>query len=374
MIAYRERKTYTMQTLITFVKNDKKLLLFGFTILICMITGCTSQRHAVPISRTGFAFDTVITITIYDSKKEETLDHCLMLCDKYESLFSATQEGSEIWNINHANGQAVPVSYDTAVLIQAALYYCAQSHGMLDLTLRAISEEWNISEQMEQASIVSDYKYYIPSQQKLTQLLKHVDYQNVQITDANGTEIKYTTPISDTIDYFVMLKDSQSTIDLGFIAKGYIADQLKSYLLSEGIKSGIISLGGNVLLIGSKPDDSPFHVGIQKPFGAVNEVITTLQESDSSVVSSGCYERYFIIDDKGKNKTIYHHIFDATTGYPVQNDLLGVTILSHSSLEGDALSTYCYILGLEKGLEYIRSLENVEAIFITKDYEIISSY
>ncbi len=362
-----------MKTLITSVKNYKKFLLFGFAILICIITGCSSQRYAVPISRTGFAFDTVVTITIYDSQKEETLDHCLMLCEKYESLFSATQKGSEIWNINHANGQAVPVSYDTAVLIQSALYYCAQSHGMLDLTLRAISEEWNISGQMKQASAVADYKYYIPSQQKLTQLLKHVNYQNVQIIDANGTEIEYTTTLSDNADYFVILKDCQSTIDLGFIAKGYIADQLKSYLLSEGVKNGIISLGGNVLLIGSKPDGTPFHVGIQKPFGAVNEVITTLQKSDCSVVSSGCYERYFITDNSGKDKTIYHHIFDTATGYPVQNDLLGVTILSNSSLEGDALSTYCYILGVEKGLEYIRSLENVEAIFITKDYEIISS-
>lgn len=362
-----------MKTFITSVKNYKKLLLLNFTILICTITGCSNQRYTVPISRTGFAFDTVVTITIYDSQKEETLNHCLKLCEKYESLFSATLEGSEIWNINHANGQSVPVSYDTAVLIQSALYYCAQSHGMLDLTLRTVSEEWNISEQMEQASTVTDYKYCIPSQQKLTQLLKHVNYQNVQITDDSGTEIRYTTSLSDTVNYFITLKDSQSTIDLGFIAKGYIADQLKSYLLSEGIKNGIISLGGNVLLIGSKPDGTPFHVGIQKPFGAANEIITTLQKSDCSVVSSGCYERYFTVDDNAKDKTIYHHIFDTTTGCPVQNDLLSVTILSHSSLEGDALSTYCYILGLEQGLEYIRSLENVDAIFITKDYKVISS-
>jgi len=356
-------------------KKRRTYVLFGFILLIFLfIQSCASHQYAAPISRTGFAFDTVVTITIYDSQKKETLDECLMLCEKYESLFSATQEGSEIWNINHANGQAVSVSYDTAVLIQAALYYCAQSHGMLDLTLHPISEEWNISGQMEQASILPDYKYYIPSQQTLSQLLEHVAYQNVQLIDANGTEIGNNTTLSDNTDYYVLLKDSQSTIDLGFIAKGYIADQLKSYLLSECVKNAIISLGGNVLLIGSKPDNTPFHVGIQKPFGAANEVITTLQKSDSSVVSSGCYERYFIIDDDKKAKTIYHHIFDPTTGYPVQNDLLGVTILSHSSMEGDALSTYCYILGLEKGLEYIRSLENVEAIFITKNYEIISSY
>ncbi len=361
-----------MKTLILSIKNNRKYLLFSFILsIIIIINGCANRQYTTPISRTGFAFDTIVTITIYDSQKEKVLDHCLMLCEKYESLFSTTQEGSDVWNINHANGQAVPVSYDTAVLIQAALYYCAQSHGMLDLTFRAVSQEWNISEQMKEASVVADYNYYIPSQQKLSQLLEHVNYENVQLVDDKGTEIEYNTTLSNNINYFVTLNDNQSAIDLGFIAKGYIADQLKSYLLSEGVKSGIISLGGNVLLIGSKPDGTPFHVGIQKPFGAVNEIITTLEKNDSSVVSSGCYERYFMID---KNKTIYHHIFDTTTGYPVQNDLLGVTILSRSSLEGDALSTYCYILGLEKGLEYIRSLENVDAIFITKDYEIISSY
>ena len=157
-----------------------------------------------------------------------------------------------------------------------------------------------------------------------------------------------------------------------FRSKGFIADHLKAYLLSEGIDSGIISLGGNILLIGSKPDGSSYHIGIQKPFAGGNEVITTIQNCDGSVVSSGCYERYFLLDEK--NEIIYHHIFDTKTGYPVQNDLLGVTILSDSSLQGDALSTYCYMLGLDEGLAYVRSLDNLEAIFITKDFEVVTSY
>ncbi len=352
-----------------------QLLLTGFSLLIAAIlTGCSQNRSQTPVSRTGFAFDTVITITIYDGQKSDALDHCLALCEKYESLFSTTLEGSEVWNINHAGGNRTAVSYDTASLIQSALYYCDQSQGMLDLTLRPIIEEWDISGQMKQAGALADYEYYIPSDQTLAGLLEHVNYQNVLLTDTFGNEIEYTDTLSDEKNYFVTLKDAQSTIDLGFIAKGYIADCLKSYLLSEGIENGIISLGGNVLLIGSKPDGSDFNVGIQKPFGAANEVITTIQENDISVVSSGCYERYFMTGQTEKDRMIYHHIFDAATGHPVQNDLLGVTILSDSSMEGDALSTYCYLLGLEKGLEYIRSLENVEALFITKDYEIITSY
>lgn len=347
---------------------------FTFLIFIIILTGCSDKPSTTPVSQTGFAFDTVVRITIYDDSKAYVLDHCFTLCEQYESLFSATLEGSEIWNINHSGGKKTAVSYDTALLIQSALYYCDQSHGVLDLTLRPIAEEWNISEQMKMAADAIDYEYYVPSEQTLSELLTHVDYKNVLLTDEKGTEIKHTDALSKDANYFVTLTDNQSAIDLGFIAKGYIADGLKAYLLSEGIENGIISLGGNILLIGSKPDDSPFNVGIQKPFGAANEVITTIQESDNSAVSSGCYERYFITDNYEKDGTIYHHIFDTTTGCPVQNDLLGVTIISNSSMEGDALSTYCYLLGLEKGMEYVRSLANAEAIFITKDYEIITSY
>lgn len=352
------------------------ILMLGFTLVISsiIITGCAGMSAKKPVSQTGFAFDTVITITIYDNHKSDVLGQCFALCEYYESLFSATLEDSEIWKINHAGGKKTAVSYDTASLIQSALYYCGQSHGILDLTLRPVAEEWDISGQMKQADAHADYEYYIPSKQTLTELLSHVDYKNVILTDESGNEIGYQDTLSENNSYFVTLKDAQSAIDLGFIAKGYIADCLKTYLLSEGVENGIISLGGNVLLIGAKPDGSLFTVGIQKPFGAVNEVLTTIRKSDTSVVSSGCYERYFIVGQVEKDRTIYHHIFDAATGYPVQNDLLGVTIFSDSSMEGDALSTYCYLLGLEKGLEYIRSLDNVDALFVTKDYEIITSY
>lgn len=342
-------------------------------LLTTVLSGCSGKNSQTPVSRTGFAFDTVVTITIYDAGKADVLDECLALCERYESLFSATLEGSEVWAVNHAGKEGTAVSYETASLIQSALYYCDLSQGVLDLTLRPVAEEWDIAGQMKQADALADHDYYIPSEQTLSALLEHVDYRNVIITDADGTAIGYQDVLSKDGSYFVTLTDTQSAIDLGFIAKGYIADCLRAYLLSEGIEDGIISLGGNVLLMGSKPDGSPFNVGIQKPFGAANEIITTIQERDTSVVSSGCYERYFMNDETEKDRTIYHHIFDATTGYPVQNDLLGVTILSESSMEGDALSTYCYLLGLEKGLEYVRSLENVDALFVTKDYEVISS-
>ena len=148
-------------------------------------------------------------------------------------------------------------------------------------------------------------------------------------------------------------------IDLGFIAKGYIADKMKEYLLSNGVESALINLGGNVLTIGNKPDGSPYILGIQEPFSNGQSSIPNVSIRDKSLVTSGVYERYFYEKD-----TLYHHILDTKTGYPIDNDLLGVTILSESSMEGDAYSTICLCLGLEDGMKLIEKTEGLEALLI----------
>ena len=144
-----------------------------------------------------------------------------------------------------------------------------------------------------------------------------------------------------------------------------MADQLKEYLMSEGVESGLINLGGNMLAIGTKPDGSSFNIGIQKPFDKQGSAITSVKTNNSSVVSSGVYERYFEIDNN-----IYHHILNTETGVPYDNGLLSVTILSPKSVDGDALSTACFALGLEEGMKLINSLEDTDAIFITDDYKL----
>lgn len=356
-----------------FVKNVRffvSVLIPAVCSALC-VGSCAGVSNTNPVSGTGFAFDTIISITIYDNNKSDVLDACFDLCETYESLFSATREDSEVWKINHSDASPVPVSFETASLIQSALLWCEKSNGALDLTMLPIAEEWRVSEQMTRMSENSDYEYYIPDASRLNALLEHVNYKNVVISDENGNVTAYDEELSDEHSYRVQLLDAEAAIDLGFIAKGYIADKLKEFMLSQGIESGVISLGGNVLLIGEKPDHSPFNIGIQKPFGNAGEVITTVQKTDTSVVSSGCYERYFSDSADGR---IYHHIFDTTTGEPVWNGLYGVTVICDSSLQGDALSTYCYILGLDEGLKFIRSLEGVEGVFVTENYEVICSY
>ena len=317
--------------------SKKNLILISVFLFLAaaLFSGCTMKKSG-PISRTGFYFDTVISIAIYDSEDETILDGCMKMASHYDQLFSAQKEGSDIWNVNHAKGKPVTVDSDTADLLQKALYYARLSGGRFDPTLGGVSSLWNFNGQTPGP---------VPAASDISSALTHVGYQNIELSGNTVT-----------------LKDPDTQIDLGAIAKGYIADQMKSYLQKQGVKSAIINLGGNVLLVGSKPDHESFTVGIQKPFADNSTYITTVSASDLSIVSSGTYERYFEQDGKK-----YHHILDPSTGYPVENHLLGVTILSKRSVDGDGLSTTCFVLGLDEGMKLIESLPDTEAVFITDD-------
>ncbi len=312
------------------------LLLLSLT----LCSGCT-QKPQEPISKTGFYFDTVITLTLYDSQQEELLEDCFALADKYEKMLSATIDSSDVSNINQAKGQPVTVNPETLELLQKGLAYGTLSEGRFDVTIGNLSSLWNFTEN----------DGVIPDDTEIKTAVSTVDYRNVEIS---GNQVS--------------LRNPESAIDLGGIAKGYIADKMKEYLLEQGVTSGIINLGGNVLVIGVKTDNTPFTIGIQTPFDSEGSSIATVKIKDMTVVSSGVYERYFTIDDK-----LYHHILDTSTGYPYDNGLLSVSIICRNSVDGDGLSTTCFSLGLEKGMELVESLENTEAIFITSDYEIHTS-
>lgn len=336
-------------------KNNRKNILTAALILpLCLtllLNGCTKAQ--TPISRTGFYFDTIIQITVYEKKEEPLLEDCLELAGYYEQLLSPTLEGSDIWNINHSDGEPVVVSDETLLLLQTALSYCEITNGRIDPTMETVSRLWDFHTQdtpaTQESSALSEDSpstNRIPSEKDLAAAISHVDYHNISIKDNTVT-----------------LSDPEAAISLGFIAKGFIADKMKEYLISQQVQSAIINLGGNLLAVGSKPDSAPFQFGIQKPFDNQGAPIDVLSVSDKSVVSSGIYERYFYQDD-----TLYHHILNPANGYPVQNNLLSVTILSDSSTIGDALSTSCFVLGLEEGMALIESLEEVEAVFITEDF------
>lgn len=309
-----------------------------------VLSGCSlSPASSATVSKNGFFLDTVVSLTLYGTKEEAPLDECFSLLENFESLLSRTKEGSDIWNINHSGGNPVTVSEETAQLLQIALHYCELSDGAFDITVAPLLDLWNF--QPEQ------HKGTVPDPEEIREALSHINYKNIQL---NGTT--------------VTLLDPKAAIDLGGIAKGYIADCIRDLLVSKGYHSALINLGGNVLTVGTKPDGTAFRVGIRKPFSESGEQIAIVACEDRSVVTSGTYERYFEQDGKR-----YHHILNPADGYPVENGLASVTILSPDSIDADALSTACFVLGPERGMELIESLDGIEALFVTEDLEQIVS-
>lgn len=310
----------------------------AFILLFLSLSGCARQTE--PVSATGFYFDTVITVTVYQPCEQELPNQCMELARHYENLFSVTAEGSDIWRINHSHGDYVTVSDETLSLLSTALSYAELSNGLVDPVIGALSSLWNFG---------SGNQQIIPTQEAIDEALAHTGYTLIEVKNNQ-----------------VRLSDPYASIDLGFIAKGYIADQIKEYLLSKGVMSATINLGGNVIALGHKPDNSPFKIGIQEPFEPSGTTALVLELSDKSIVSSGNYERYFI-----KNDTLYHHILSPQTGYPVDSGLSQVTIISERSVDGDALSTLCFILGYEKATRLLKDYPEIQAVFITADGQTI---
>lgn len=319
------------------------LIFFGTACLL--FTGC--KRNIDPISRTGFYFDTVIQVTLYDTEDTTVLDGCFELAETYEQLFSATVEGSDVWNINHGGGEAVIVSKETASILSTAIDYAIMTNGAFDPTIRPVSELWPFGSEDEPR---------VPADADIREALLHVSYKNIRINYDDTTKMAQSGVCS------VSLGDADAAIDLGAVAKGYIADQMKEYLLSRNVHSACISLGGNVLVIGEKPDHSPFRIGIQKPFAPEGTSLGTVEIRDTSMVTSGIYERCFYEKD-----VFYHHILDTATGYPVDNELAAVTILCPSSTKADILSTACMCLGLSEGRHFLEGFPDTEYMLITKD-------
>lgn len=305
---------------------------------ILLLSGCSGLPRERSQTYTDTLFDTVISVQIFDSVDEDVLKGCEKLCKKYDSMFSNKIEDSEISRINSAGGNPVEVSKETIKLIKKGIYYSEMSDGAFDITIAPVSSLWDFKAETPS----------VPSPEAIAEAVSHVNYENIIIRDNT-----------------VKLADPQAGIDLGAIAKGYIADRIKDYLEEEGVRHAMINLGGNVLAMGSRLDGSDYNIGIQKPFDETGEPITSVKISDKSVVTSGIYQRYFKADGK-----IYHHILDPNTGYPCENNLYSVTILTDSSLTADALSTTCFLLGYDRGMKLINQLDNVDAVFITNDNQI----
>ncbi|MBX4259248.1 FAD:protein FMN transferase [Clostridium estertheticum] len=299
------------------------------------------ETNDEPVEKETYMMGTIMNFKIYGKNAETATALVLKRISNIESKMSVNIKTSEISKLNAKAGiSGQKLSEDTYSVIEKSVQYSKLTGGALDATIEPIVGLWGIGTDKER----------LPSKTEISDKLKLVNYKDIVLDKKNST---------------VKLKRTNQAIDLGAIAKGYTADEVKKVLLNNKISSAIINLGGNVYAIGKNPNGKDWNVGIQNPLSTRGEYLGTISVTDKSIVTSGNYERFFI-----KDGIRYHHIFDPKTGYPAKQSLISTTIVSDKSIDGDALSTSTYIMGLDKGLKLVESIKGVEAIFVTKDKKV----
>lgn len=310
------------------------LLLCALSLSACREAGNASGQAEA--DREFFAMDTYMTFTAYGEGAEKALDKAEQEIRTLESEWSVTDEHSEIYAVNHSGGNPVTLSEDTADVVRFALEMAQETGGALEPTIYPVLTAWGFT---------TDHNR-IPGSSEIKELLGLVDYEKVQL---NGQEIRLPEGME---------------LDLGAVGKGYAGDLAASLVEEAGVTSALLNIGGNVQTVGSKPDGSKWRLAIRSPYGEGE--VGVLEVSDCAVVTSGNYERYFTGED-GKR---YGHIIDPKTGYPVDNGLASVTIITDEGKMGDALSTSMFVKGLQGAQEYWKSHDGFEMIIMTEDKEL----
>lgn len=321
--------------------NKKRLLVLIPIILISLLmTGCgqTSKGESLqknPDSKTEFLLGTVVSIKIYDENKESALDAAFNRIKALDEQISVEKYGTEVNEINENAGiKPVKVSKDIYKLIESGKNHSQLSNGQFDISVGPLTQLWHIG--------FPDARK--PKQKEINQVLPLIDYNNIELNQQNQT---------------VYLTNKGMKLDLGAIAKGFITDEVVTVLEKANVTSAIVDLGGNIYALGKSPSNEQWLIGIQDPFSSRGNIIGKIQQENKSVVTSGIYERYLEVDD-----VKYHHLLNPKDGYPFNNDIAGVTIITNLSTDADALSTAVFSKGIQEGLKYIEQFEEAEAIFI----------
>lgn len=307
-------------------------------IFLLLLSGCSSQPE--PTDFDYFYFDTSINIKVYEQLNEEkitTIDKEIdSLLNDLENRYSTTITTSEISQLN-AKG-TLEVSDEFLEILNSSIEMCTQTNGIYDPSSGTLINLWSINN-----------KNHMPSSAEVDDALSYVGCENIQIS---GNQV--TIP-------------SGYKLDFGSSIKGYAGDKIEEIIRENGIESALINLGGNVQAVGKKYEQEDFVIGIMKPEvnNLVNENVALMPIDDKAVVTSGINQRFFEVDGK-----VYHHLIDGNVGYPTDNGLASVTIVTDIGLEADILSTATFLLGLEDGYNLIQSLDGVEAVFVTTDKKI----
>lgn len=321
---------------------------------VLLFTGCsenygentseTTSQQSEELSdatRDFFAMDTYMNLTAYGKNADEAVDQAQKRVEELDKLLSTGEKNSEVSLLN--KNRKAKLSEETFSLTEQSLYFYKLTDKAFDPAIYPIMKLWGFT----------DHNYKVPDTNSIKSTLKYIDASKISIDKKTST---------------VILDGEGMEVDFGGIAKGYTSSQIIEIFKSCGIKSGKVNLGGNVHLLGKKQDGSDWSIGIQNP-NSTDDFLGILKASDTAVITSGGYERNF-----EENGTVYHHIIDPSTGYPANNGLTSVTIISQNGTLADALSTSLFVMGTEKAQDFWKnSKEDFEIILYTDDDKVIIS-
>lgn len=312
--------------------------------LILIYIFATGKHEKIEAEKSSYVLGTIINLKAFGNKAEKAINEAIERLNNIDDKMSAFKEESDISKINSKAGFALEaVSKDTYFVVKKAVEYSKILEGTFDPTIRPLVKLWNIGTDKE----------IIPGKDKIEEVTKLVNYNDVILNESNQA---------------IMLENKNQALDVGGIAKGFAADEVRDIFYKNNIRSALIDLGGNIFVLGNKEDGTSWRIGIQNPFEPRGEFVGILSATNKSVVTSGNYERYFMKDGQR-----FHHIIDPKTGYPSQSKIISATIISDNSIDGDGLSTGVYILGVDKSLEIIEAIEGIDAIFITEDKKVYTT-
>jgi thiamine biosynthesis lipoprotein len=289
---------------------------------------------------------TICTINLFEQGKPELYSLVFARLRELEDILSANLEGTDLDRVNQSAGlEPVKVRPELIFVLTKALEYAEMSEGSFDPSVGPLVKLWGIG--TDRASV--------PKEEDIQEVKKFIDYRDIEINQEEGT---------------IFLKRPGMALDLGGIAKGYVADEAARLLVDEGVTRGIIDLGGNIFALGTRRSASEsagtyWRIAIQDPRENRGGFIGVVNVKNKSVVTSGVYERFF--EEDGKS---FHHLFCIESGFPVNNDLLSVTIIAEASIDADALSTVAFILGWERSRDLIASIPRTEGIFVFEDLSV----
>lgn len=323
----------------------KKIHLIAL-VLCLLLTGCAisaksevNAEEGEKSSVTVESMDTIMSLTAYGVNREKALENAQKEIFRLNDLLSVGVESSEVSQVNRMG--TLTLSEDTMKIVERSLELYTRTEGAFDITVYPLMELWGFISQ----------NYHVPTAEELSVTLAQVGANRLTL---------------DTTSNTLTLGEGQA-IDLGGIAKGYTSQRIVEEFQAAGVTSGIVSLGGNVHCLGSKPDGTPYRVGIREPNNE-GDIAAIVEVTNSAVITSGGYERFFVDEESGLT---YQHILDPSTGIPAESDLLSVTIISEDGMLADCLSTALYIMGLDKASDFWRNYsDQFQAVFIDTDNRI----